>query len=140
MISVIIPLYNKEKQVAHTLESVLSQTFQRFEIVVVNDGSTDNSVAEVEKIGDSRIRLIHQKNGGVSAARNRGIEDSKYELLAFWMPMMNGNRSIWKHNIICLRNIPCVVYMLVTMSLEMLKAEYLQQLSENFHLWNKKVY
>ena len=83
MISVIIPLYNKEKQVAHTLESVLSQTFQRFEIVVVNDGSTDNSVAEVEKIGDSRIRLIHQKNGGVSAARNRGIEDSKYELLAF---------------------------------------------------------
>lgn len=49
MISVIIPLYNKEKQVAHTLESVLSQTFQRFEIVVVNDGSTDNSVAEVEK-------------------------------------------------------------------------------------------
>ena len=83
MISVVIPLYNKEKQIAHTLQSVFNQTFQDFEIIIVDDGSTDGSVAEVEKFSDSRIRLIHQKNAGVSAARNRGIEEAKSDLIAF---------------------------------------------------------
>lgn len=83
MISVVIPLYNKEKQIAHTLQSVFNQTFQNFEVVIVDDGSTDGSVAEVEKLSDSRIRLIHQKNAGVSAARNRGIEEAKGDLIAF---------------------------------------------------------
>ena len=83
MISVVIPLYNKEKQIKRTLQSVLTQTFQDFEIVIVNDGSIDNSIIEVEKVKDSRIRLIHQKNTGVSAARNKGIEEAKYELIAF---------------------------------------------------------
>lgn len=83
MISVVIPLYNKEKQIAHTLQSVLNQTFQDFEIVIVDDGSTDGSVAEVKKFTDPRIRLICQKNAGVSAARNRGIEEAKSDLIAF---------------------------------------------------------
>lgn len=92
MISVVIPLYNKERQIACTLQSVFEQTFQNFEIVIVDDGSTDNSVEEVEKFDDSRIRLIHQTNAGVSAARNRGIEEASGELIAFldaddvWMP------------------------------------------------------
>lgn len=92
MISVVIPLYNKERQIACTLQSVFEQTFQNFEIVIVDDGSTDNSVEEVEKFDDSRIRLIHQTNAGVSAARNRGIEEARGELIAFldaddeWMP------------------------------------------------------
>lgn len=92
MISVVIPLYNKEKQIACTLQSVFEQTFQNFEIVIVDHGSTDNSVEEVEKFDDSRIRLIHQTNAGVSAARNRGIEEASGELIAFldaddvWMP------------------------------------------------------
>lgn len=92
MISVVIPLYNKEKQIACTLQSVFEQTFQNFEIVIVDDGSTDNSVEEVERFDDSRIRLIHQTNAGVSAARNRGIEEARGELIAFldaddeWMP------------------------------------------------------
>lgn len=83
MISVVIPLYNKEKQIAHTLQSVLNQTFQDFEIVIVDDGSTDGSVDEVKKLTDPRIRLICQKNAGVSAARNRGIEEAKSDLIAF---------------------------------------------------------
>ena len=83
MISVVIPLYNKEGQIAHTLQSVFTQTFQNFEIVIVDDGSTDNSVEEVERFDDSRIRLIHQTNAGVSAARNRGIEEARGELIAF---------------------------------------------------------
>ena len=83
MISVVIPLYNKEKQIRATLESVLAQNYQDFEIVIVNDGSTDRSVEEAAAVNDSRIRFIHQKNAGVSAARNRGIEEARGEFIAF---------------------------------------------------------
>lgn len=83
MISVVIPLYNKEKQIRATLESVLSQSYQDFEIVIVNDGSTDRSVEEAAAVNDSRIRFIHQENAGVSAARNRGIEEARGEFIAF---------------------------------------------------------
>ena len=82
MISVVIPLFNKEGLIGTTINTVLSQTYQDFEIIVVNDGSTDDSATEVEKINDSRIRLINQKNAGVSAARNRGIHEAKGEYLA----------------------------------------------------------
>lgn len=83
MISVIIPLYNKEKQIVKALRTVLLQTFRDFEIVIVNDGSTDFSVQEAEKVHDERIRIIHQQNAGVSATRNRGIHEAKYDLIAF---------------------------------------------------------
>src|SRR5690606_18219550 len=83
MFSVVIPLYNKELSIRNTIQSVLDQTCQAFEIVVVNDGSTDNSAAVVEAIEDDRIRLIHQKNQGVSAARHRGIKEARYEWIAF---------------------------------------------------------
>lgn len=83
MISVVIPLYNKEQSIASTLQTVLKQTYQDFEIVIVNDGSTDHSVEEVAKVLDLRIHLIHQSNAGVSAARNRGIEEAKGEYIAF---------------------------------------------------------
>lgn len=83
MFSVIIPLYNKELSIRNTLQSVLDQTFTDFEIVIVNDGSTDSSVAVVEEFTDSRIRLIHQENQGVSAARNRGIQEATNQWVAF---------------------------------------------------------
>lgn len=83
MISIVIPLYNKEHSIASTLQTVLNQTYQDFEIVIVDDGSTDHSVEEVKKVIDPRIHLIHQKNSGVSAARNRGIEEAKGEYIAF---------------------------------------------------------
>lgn len=83
MITVVIPLYNKEKQIVNTLRSVFNQTFQDFEIIIINDGSTDNSVAELEKVSDSRLLLFHQSNGGVSAARNRGIDEARSNLIAF---------------------------------------------------------
>ena len=74
MISVVIPLYNKEKQIAKTLQAVLDQTYKNYEIIIVNDGSTDGSVSIVKSFSDSRIQLINQENGGVGCARNRGIE------------------------------------------------------------------
>lgn len=83
MFSVVIPLYNKELSIKSTIQSVLDQTFQNFEVVIINDGSTDNSVKAAEAIDDRRIRLIHQSNQGVSAARNRGISEASYEWIAF---------------------------------------------------------
>ncbi|WP_062618840.1 glycosyltransferase family 2 protein [Aequorivita aquimaris] len=83
MFTVVIPLYNKELSVFNTIKSVVNQTYKDFEIVIVNDGSTDKSVEVVEQIKDDRIRLIHQENQGVSAARNTGIKHAKHEWICF---------------------------------------------------------
>ena len=83
LFSIIIPLYNKEKEIKQTLESVLLQTFHDFEIIVINDGSTDQSEAIVSAFSDDRIKLITTVNQGVSKARNVGIAMAKGELLAF---------------------------------------------------------
>lgn len=81
--SVIIPLYNKESHITGTLQSALKQSFTDFEIIVVDDGSTDNSSKLVNNINDSRILYHKTKNSGVSAARNKGISLSSGEVIAF---------------------------------------------------------
>jgi glycosyltransferase involved in cell wall biosynthesis len=81
--SVVIPLYNKAAYILRAVNSVLNQTFQDFEIIVVDDGSTDWGGQIVKNIPDPRIRYIYQNNSGVSAARNRGIEEANSELIAF---------------------------------------------------------
>lgn len=92
MISVVIPLYNKEIYIGKTLENVFNQTFQDFEIIIVNDGSSDGSVKIVESFKDERIRLINKENGGVSSARNVGIKNASFDYVAFldaddeWLP------------------------------------------------------
>lgn len=83
MISVIIPLFNKEATILRAVDSILNQTFDDYEIIIVNDGSTDGSVDKLRQIESERIRLIEQKNAGVSAARNKGIEYAKGEFVAF---------------------------------------------------------
>ncbi len=83
MVSVIIPLYNKENSIVDTVQSVLSQTYRDFELIIVNDGSKDNSLKVVQNISDSRIIVLDKLNGGVSSARNAGIVSAKHEFLAF---------------------------------------------------------
>lgn len=93
IISVVIPLYNKEAYIKNTLKTVLAQTIKDFEIIVVNDGSTDKSVEVIKSINDHRIRVLSQENAGVSAARNRGIIEAKADLIAF----LDGDDE-WKTN------------------------------------------
>lgn len=82
-ISVIIPLYNKELYIQRSIRSVLAQTDQHLEIIIVNDGSTDSSLYQAKKIPDKRIHFVTQDNLGVSSARNRGVQTAIYDWVAF---------------------------------------------------------
>ena len=95
LISVIIPVYKVEAYLTACVESVLAQTYQNFEIILVDDGSPDNcpQMCDEFAVRDSRIRVIHKPNGGLSSARNAGIDGAKGEYLAFldsddlWTPL-----------------------------------------------------
>lgn len=93
MISIIVPLYNKEKTILRTLQRIQNQTYCDYEIIIVDDGSTDNSVEKVtSNTCDKRLRIIRQKNEGVSSARNRGAQEARGEWMVFldaddyWLP------------------------------------------------------
>lgn len=92
-VSIIVPTYNRGDLLPKTLNSVLSQTYSQFELLIVDDGSIDNTKEVVASYGDSRIRYLEQPcNRGVSAARNRGLRESKGDYIAFldsddeWFP------------------------------------------------------
>lgn len=84
-ISVIVPVYKVEKYIGQCIESILSQTFKDFELILVDDGSLDRSGAFCDEYArkDARIRVIHKENGGVSSARNTGLEVATGELICF---------------------------------------------------------
>ena len=92
LISIIIPLYNKGFIVSRTIQSVLAQTYNDFEIIIIDDGSTDNGFEIVSLFSDNRIKLFQQENKGAAAARNLGIENATGELITFldaddfWFP------------------------------------------------------
>ncbi len=81
-VSVIIPVYNSATFIEKTILSALSQTYTDIEVIAVDDGSTDGSCEIIKRFTDSRLKLIKQKNAGVSAARNTGIQNSKGEFIA----------------------------------------------------------
>lgn len=85
LISIILPVYNSQSTIENTIKSILMQTYTNFELICVNDGSSDNSVKIIERLikTDKRIRLINQHNQGASGARNTGIKFSKGEYIAF---------------------------------------------------------
>ena len=90
----VVPAYNYAKFLANTVDSVLRQTFQAFELIVVDDGSVDETREVMEAYHDDRIRYVYQENSGLSAARNTGILHARFDYIAFldaddqWMPEM----------------------------------------------------
>lgn len=83
-VSIIIPTFNSARYIKRSIESILAQSYRDFEILVVDDGSTDSTVKEIEPfLVDRAVRLFQQNNGGPSAARNRGIKESKGDLVMF---------------------------------------------------------
>ncbi|PCJ89757.1 MAG: hypothetical protein COA57_00970 [Flavobacteriales bacterium] len=85
LVSIIIPAYNAEKYIAETIQSVINQTYTNWELIIVNDGSTDNTekIAQAYVEKDQRIKYIYQENAGVSVARNKGVENSQGDYVAF---------------------------------------------------------
>ena len=83
LVSIITPAYNASKYIKETIESVLNQTYDNWELIIINDGSTDDTEKIVNSFKDRRIKLISQKNMGVSAARNRGLSEAKGEFITF---------------------------------------------------------
>jgi glycosyltransferase involved in cell wall biosynthesis len=81
--SVIIPVYNKERFLKNTLQSVLSQSFADFEVILIDDGSTDQSKAVIDEFNDARIQYFYQNNSGAAAARNFGITKAKANYITF---------------------------------------------------------
>jgi glycosyltransferase involved in cell wall biosynthesis len=81
--SVVVPLYNKARYITGTIESVLAQTWTDFELIVIDDGSSDGGAELVAAIEDPRLRLLRQDDAGVSVTRNRGIEQARGEWVAF---------------------------------------------------------
>lgn len=92
MISVIVPLYNKAPYIRRTLDSILAQTYRDFEVIVVDDGSSDEGGEVVRRCTDSRVRIVWQKNAGPGAARNHGLAQARGRYIAFldaddeWLP------------------------------------------------------
>ena len=84
-ISIIVPVYNVEKYLNNCIDSILSQTYTDFELILVNDGSNDNSgeICDFYKKLDSRIKVFHKENGGVSSARNVGISNTNGNYICF---------------------------------------------------------
>jgi glycosyltransferase involved in cell wall biosynthesis len=108
LIGVVIPLYNKKEYISRAIDSVLNQTISDFEIIVVDDGSTDQSAEVVSTYNDHRVRLVRQENAGPGAARNRGIEEVHADYLAFldaddeWLPnYLERSYEILKQNPDC---------------------------------------
>ena len=84
-ISIIIPIYNVEKYLVRCIESILNQSYKSFELILINDGSTDKSgeICDLYKSKDKRIKVIHKVNNGASEARNTGIENSNGGYICF---------------------------------------------------------
>lgn len=110
-ISVIVPVFNAEKYLKMCLNSLVSQTLKNIEIICIDDGSTDNSLAILDKFKskDNRIKIIKQKNYGVSMARNNGISEAQGEYIGFvdaddWV-----DKDFLKNYIMPLKNIMLIL-------------------------------
>ena len=97
-ISIIVPVYQVEKYLNECIDSILAQTFTDFELILVDDGSPDNCPALCDAAAkrDSRVRVIHKQNGGVSTARNAGLDAAQGIGSRLWIRMIQQHQNIWK--------------------------------------------
>lgn len=88
IISIIVPIYNVDKYLSRCIESILNQSFKEFELILVDDGSSDNSgeICDIYASKDDRVKVLHKENGGVSSARNVGVKASNGEYIGFVDP------------------------------------------------------
>ncbi|MEP5340496.1 MAG: glycosyltransferase [Algibacter sp.] len=99
--SIIIPLYNKEDYIVETLKSVLNQSFTNFEIIIIDDGSTDNSLKKIKPLIDNRFKIINQENFGPSHARNKGIK----EALGNYITLLDADDLWYKNHLLELKKL-----------------------------------
>ena len=98
-VSLVVPAYNVASTIGDTLKSLLSQTFTDFELIIVDDGSSDRTVEIIDKFADPRIRLIRQRNRGLAGAHNTGIAAANGQFIGFcdaddlWLPQKLSRRS-----------------------------------------------
>jgi glycosyltransferase involved in cell wall biosynthesis len=83
LVSVIIPVYNADRTLLETVDSVQNQTLTNIEIIIINDGSTDRTLDIIQNISDARVKVFSYKNGGLPTARNRGIAQATGEFISF---------------------------------------------------------
>lgn len=120
-VSVIIPVYNRSQAVVRAISSVRAQTFQDFELIVVDDGSTESLAAAVSSVKDSRLRLVaHKRNRGPAAARNTGVAKAKGRFVAFldsddeWLPEKLERQLRFMRDSNPLRRASCTAYEILT--------------------------
>lgn len=96
-ISVIVPVYNVEKYLRRCIDSILAQTFTDFELLLIDDGSKDSSgeICDEYARNDERVRVFHKENGGVSSARNLGLDNAKGE----WVSFVDADDIIYSNNL-----------------------------------------
>lgn len=132
LVSIIIPLFNKENCIAHTINSIISQDFIKFEIVVIDDGSTDNSRTVVNSINDSRIRYFYKDNGGVSSARNYGVGKAQSE----WILFLDADDILLQHSLSTLFSIATAY----EQEVNIVSGNYISTLNGKVKLYNQSKY
>ena len=134
-VSIVVPVYNVEKYISTCIESILNQSLNNFELILVNDGSTDNSgkICDNYAMKDNRIKVIHKTNGGVSSARNVGIDISNGEYIGFVDPDDDIDKDMYKtmFNYTFDKSVDIVICKIKTIN------EITNRISES-HIWEEK--
>jgi len=130
-VSIIMPAYNAENFISKSIQSILSQSYQHWELIVINDGSKDNTSSVVKNFDNKRIILLEQENGGVSKARNRGIQNAKGDYIAFL-----DSDDLWLENKLEIQ----VKYMLDNPNVVLSYMDYSSFIGDDVVVKNKQLY